>query len=118
MCTQYVHYWEEGYDALNMAVGVIDFIVGIVILLSSKFVFTSNVFIISISFLYLLLGIRSLSRSFMRSYFFDWRGYVDMISAISLILIYYGIVLGAFKILGIIIILRGIVSAVSITMKE
>jgi hypothetical protein len=118
MCTQYVRHWEEGYDVINMAMGFIDFVVGIVILLSSDFVFTSNILIISVSFLYLLWGIRSLGRSFMKSYFFDWRGYVNIISAISLILIYYGIVLGAFEILGIIIIIKGLISAISIIMKQ
>ena len=118
MCPYYVPRYEEAQDVTNMIIGVIDVIVGIVIILSSGFIFTFNTLIILASFLYFLLSISSLVKNFLKRYFYDWRGYVNMISAISLILIYYGITLGIFKIFGMIIIIKGIISALIVLMKE
>jgi len=117
--SKYVWYdFKEGYHVRCVFFGIIDIIIGIIIFLSNRYVFTENVFIIGLSFLYFILAFSSLIRSFSKRYFYDWRGYFDVISAVALLSIYYGNVPSFFEILGIVVILKGFICVLIPTTKE
>jgi len=116
---KYVWYeFKEGHHVRCVFFGIIDIIIGIIIYLSYQFVFTENVFIFALSFLYFILGFVSLGKSFYNKYFFDWRGYFDVISAIFLLSIFYGNTTSFFRILGIVIMLKGFLCCLIPTTKE
>ena len=110
--------WIEGHHVLYAGLGILDIAIGILVYLNSNFVLTSNSLIFSLSFLYFVVGIRSLGKSLYRNDVFDWRGYADIIAAVLLFLIYYGIVFDAFRFLGGIIAVKGFMSAFLITTKQ
>ena len=108
----------ESNDVIAGLIGVIDIITGILVYLSQSWSLISNPVIMFLTFFYSCLGIWSLATNVMRRNFFDWRGVVDIISAISLISIFNGNVYSIFGILGIIIAIKGIMGIFLITTKE
>jgi len=111
------HEFKEGYHVRCVFFGIIDIIVGILIFLSSQLIIAKEIFIY-LSFLYFILGFSSLIKSFYKKYFFDWRGYSDVIIAFILLSIFYGNITGFFRILGMIIVLKGILCVLIPTTKE
>ena len=109
---------EEVNDLICSIIGVLDVISGTIVYLSLGFTLSSNIFIGFLSFLYFCLGVWSLVVNFSRKNYLDWRGFIDLINAFSLTSIFFGNVYPAFKVLGIIIIMKGIISLFLITTKE
>lgn len=108
----------EGNNVALVLIGIIDIIAGIIVFLSGSWNFTSNSFIAFLTFFYFSLGIWSIATNAIRRNFFDWRGFIDMIGAVCLLLIFYGSVYEIFGILGIIIAIKGILGIFLITTKE
>jgi len=111
------HDFKEGHHARCMFFGIIDIIVGILIFLSPQTLIAKDIFIY-LSFLYFILGFSSLIKSFYNKYFFDWRGYFDVIIAFILLSIFYGNVTDFFRILGIVVMLKGFLCCLIPTTKE
>jgi len=107
-----------GNHVAIVLIGILDIIAGIIIFFSSSWHLTSNSVIAFLTFFYFCLGIWSLAINIMRKNFFDWRGIIDIISAVSLLLIYYGSVYEIFGILGIVIVIKGLLGMFLITTKE
>lgn len=110
------HDFKEGYHVKCMFFGVIDIIVGILIFLSSQLTITKNIFIY-FSFLYFIIGFSSLGQSLYKKYFYDWRGYIDVITAFVLLGIYFGNA-SLLSEAGPIIILKGVLCSLIPTTKE
>jgi hypothetical protein len=99
-------------------IGIVDIISGIIVFFSNSWHLASNSFVAFLTFFYFCLGIWSLTTNLIRRNFFDWRGIIDIISAVCLLLIFYGSVYEIFGILGIIIIIKGLLGIFLITTKE
>jgi len=115
-----VYYFTKGKgnDLAVALIGVIDIITGIIIYFSKNLRVSSSGTISFLMFFYFCLGIWSLAGNFHRKKFFDWRGIIDIINAISLTLIYYGNIIGIFQIIGIPVVLKGIIGIFLVTTKE
>jgi len=99
-------------------IGILDIITGIIVFFSGSWNLASNSIIAFLTFFYFCLGIWSLATNIIRKNFFDWRGIIDIISAVCLLLIFYGTVYEIFGILGIVIAIKGIFGIFLITTKE
>jgi uncharacterized membrane protein HdeD (DUF308 family) len=108
----------EGNDVAVTLIGIIDIISGIIIFFSRTLNLTSNSIIAFLTFFYFCLGIWSLATNAIRRNFLDWRGMVDIMSAICLILIFYGSYYEIFRILGTMIVIKGILGIFLMTTKE
>ncbi len=109
---------ERWNDTFSIIVGFIDIIAGLLVYLSRSFNFTSNIFIIFLSLFYASLGIWVLGINIIRKNYLEWKGAIDIISAISLYLIFSGSVNGIFEAIGIIIIIKGILGLFVISTVE
>jgi uncharacterized membrane protein HdeD (DUF308 family) len=107
-----------GNHVAIVLIGIFDIIAGIIIFFSRTWNVTSNSTIAFLTFFYFCLGIWSLATNAIRRNFFDWRGIVDIVSAVCLLLIFYGSVYEIFGLLGIIIAIKGILGMFLITTKE
>jgi len=113
------HFTKGGGNHVAAAfIGILDIIAGIIIFFSSSWNLTSKSFVAFLTFFYFCLGIWSLTTNIIRRNFFDWRGIIDIISAVCLLSIFYGSVYEIFGILGIIIVIKGIIGMFLITTKE
>ncbi len=114
------YYFTKGRsnDIVIALIGVVDIITGIIIYSSRSWNLAPKSFVALLMFFYFCLGIWSLVTNFIRKNYYDWRGFFDIISAISLFLIYYGNVYETFWIIGIIVAIKGIIGMFLITTKE
>ena len=108
----------RGNDVAIALIGILDVISGIIVYFSRSWNIASNSIVAFLVFFYFCLGIWSLVTNFIRRNYCDWRGIVDIITAVSLILIYYGNVYGIFSVIGILIAIKGIMGMFLITTKE
>ena len=105
-------------DLVSGIVGVLDIIAGVLVYLSGNVDFTSSTIIVSLSCFYFCLGIWALGINIKRKNYLEWRGVVDLITAICLFLVYSGSVYEIFGIIGIIIVIKGILGLFLITASE
>ncbi|MDI6826557.1 MAG: hypothetical protein QMD36_05255 [Candidatus Aenigmarchaeota archaeon] len=108
----------EGNNVAVVLIGMVDIIAGIIIFFSRSWHLSSNSVVAFLTFFYFCLGVWSLATNMIRKNFFDWRGVVDIMSAVCLLLIFYGSVYGIFGVLGIIIVIKGILGIFLMTTKE
>ena len=99
-------------------IGFLDIIAGVLVYLSRSYDFSSNMLVMILSFIYFCVGLWSLITNILRKNYIDWKGIIDMISAISLFLVFSGSVYGIFEILGIIILLKGVIGLLLIMTTE
>ncbi len=109
---------ERMNDVGAALVGTMDIVSGLVVYFSLGFSFSSNSFVLFLCLFYFCLGIWSLATNFLRRNYYDWKGYIDVINALCLIFIFSGITHSIFRILGMVIIAKGILSLFLITTKE
>lgn len=105
-------------NTFSIFVGIIDIITGIIVYLSQNYNWSSNRIIMFLSFFYFCLGIWSLSKNFLRKKFLDWRGAVDIISAVVLLLILSGSSSSTLSVFGIIIAIKGIIGLFLISTEQ
>jgi hypothetical protein len=108
----------RGNDIAILLIGVIDVISGIIIYFSKNLKLASTSTIAFLMFFYFCLGMWSLAGNFRRRKYYDWRGVVDIINAITFTLIYYGNVYGIFQLIGVIVAIKGLLGVFLITTKE
>jgi uncharacterized membrane protein HdeD (DUF308 family) len=107
----------RGNDIAIVLIGILDVISGIIVYFSRSWSLASNSVVALLTLFYFCLGIWSLATNVIRRNYYDWRGIVDLIAAITLLLMYYGNVYGIFWIIGIIIAIKGIMGIFLITTK-
>ena len=114
------YYFTKGRsnDVAIVLIGIMDIISGIIIYFSRGWNLTSNRFILFFMFFYFSLGIWTLATNIAKRKYYEWRGIIDIIIAISFTLIYYGNVYSIFQIIGIVIALKGIIGMFLLTTKE
>jgi hypothetical protein len=103
-------------NAFSIFIGILDIITGIIVYLSQNYTLNSNSLIMFLSFFYFCLGIWSLSKNFLRKKFLDWKGIVDIVSAVVLLLIFSGN--NGLSILGVVIAIKGIIGLFLISTEE
>jgi len=110
---------EERWNNLVSAlVGVSDIIAGVLIYSSRSFNFALNPAIIFLSLFYFCLGIWTLGINIKIRNYLEWKGMVDIITAVCLFLIYSGSVSGVFGAIGIVIVIKGILGLFLVTTTE
>jgi len=114
------YYFTKGRsnDLAVTLIGIFDVISGIIIYFSRSWSLSSNTIIAFFMFFYFCLGIWSLVTNFIKRKYYDWRGIIDIINAVSLSLIYFGDIYGIFRIIGIVVAIKGIIGIFLITTKE
>ena len=109
---------ERWNDLASALVGFLDIIVGLLVYLSRGFDFASNPVILFLSFFYFCLGIWTLGVNIKRGNYLEWKGFVDVVSAVCLFLIFSGSVHEFFGVTGIVIVIKGILGLFLITTSE
>ena len=109
---------ERWNNIVSALVGVLDIIAGILIYSSRSFNLNLNPVIILLSLFYFCLGVWVLGININIKNYLEWKGMVDIVTAMCLFLIYSGSVFGAFGIIGIIILIKGIFGLLLITTSE
>jgi hypothetical protein len=109
---------ERWNDVVSALVGFLDIIAGILVYLSRSYNFASNTVILFLSLFYVTLGIWALGINILRKKYLEWKGIIDIISAVSLFLIYSGSVYEIFGAIGILIIIKGILGLFLMTTAE
>jgi len=109
---------ERWNDLFSVIVGFLDIIAGLLVYLSRSYDFASNSVILFLSLLYICLGVWVLGINIKRKNYLEWRGIIDIISAVSLFLIFSGSVYEFFGAIGIVIIIKGILGLFLITTSE
>lgn len=107
--------WNNTASAL---VGVLDVIAGILIYMSRNYDFTSNPVFVFLSFFYFCLSIWTLGINIKRRNYLEWKGIIDMVSAVSLFLVFTGNVYGFFGTLGVVIVIKGILGLFLVTTSQ
>ena len=105
-------------DLFSVIVGFVDIIAGLLVYLSRNFNFASNIVIIFLSLFYVCLGFWALGINIIRKNYFEWKGIIDIISAVSLFLIFSGSVNEFFGLIGIVIIIKGILGLLFVSTAE
>jgi hypothetical protein len=118
MCPYYFVKSGRGNNLASALIGVLDVVAGLIVYLSLTWDFTSNSIILFLSFFYFCLGIWSLSTNMLKKNYFDWRGMVDVINAVCLVLVFSGSVFDVFKFFGVVITFKGILGLFLITTSE
>ena len=107
--------WNNTFSAF---IGVIDIIAGVLVYLSRSFDFTSNLAIVFLSFFYFCLGIWTLGINIKRKNYLEWKGIIDIVSAVCLFLVFFGSVYEFFGAIGIVIVIKGILGLFLVTTGE
>ena len=109
---------ERWNDLASALVGVLDIIAGALIYLSRNYDFGSNLAILFLSFFYFCLAIWTLGINIKRKNYLEWKGIIDIISAVCLFLVFSGSVYEFFGAIGIVIVIKGILGLFLITTSE
>jgi len=109
---------ERWNDVFSVIIGFLDVLAGLLVYLSRNYNFASNSFILFLSLFYISLGIWALGINIKRKNYLEWKGVIDIISAVSLFLIFSGSVNEFFGAIGIVIIIKGILGLFLITTAE
>ena len=110
---------EERWNHLVSAlVGVLDIIAGVLIYLSRDYGFISNPAIIILSLFYFCLGAWTLGINMKRKSYLEWKGIIDIVSAVCLFLVFSGSVYEFFGAIGIVIAIKGILGLFLVTTTE
>jgi len=109
---------ERMNNTFSALVGVVDIIAGVLIYLSRSYDFTSNSAIVFLSFFYFCLGIWTLGINIKRKNYLEWKGIIDIVSAVCLFLIFSGSVYEFFGAIGIVIVIKGILGLFLVTTRE
>lgn len=107
--------WNDTASAL---VGFLDIVAGVLIYLSRSYNFASNPAIIFLSFFYFCLGIWTLGINIKRKNYLEWKGIIDIVSAVCLFLVFSGGVYEIFGVIGIVIVIKGVLGLFLITTGE
>ena len=107
--------WNNAFSAL---VGILDIIAGVLIYLSRNYDFGSNPVMIFLSFFYFCLGVWTLGINIKRRNYLEWKGIIDIVSAVILLSIFSGSVYEFFGVIGIVIIIKGILGLFLITTSQ
>jgi hypothetical protein len=105
-------------DLASGLVGFLDIIAGVLIYLSRNYDFGSNPTIIFLSFFYFTLAIWTLGINIKRKKYLEWKGIIDMVSAVCLFLVFSGNVFEAFGAIGIVIVIKGVLGLFLITTSK
>jgi len=109
---------ERWNDVVSGLVGILDIIVGLLIYFSGSYNFGSNPVIILLSLFYFTLAVWTLGINIKRKNYLEWKGVIDVITAVSLFLIFSGNVYEFFGMLGIFIVIKGILGLFLITTSQ
>lgn len=109
---------ERWNDVASGLVGVLDIIAGVLIYLSRSYDFASNPAIIFLSFFYFCLAIWTLGINIKRKNYLEWKGFIDIVTAVGLFLIFSGSVYEFFGAIGIVIVIKGILGLFLITTSQ
>jgi len=109
---------ERWNDLTSGLVGVLDIIVGLLIYFSRSYDFASNPFILFLSFFYFCLAIWTLGINLKKKNYLEWKGIIDIVSAVCLYLVFSGNIYEIFGAIGIVIIIKGILGLFLITTSE
>lgn len=99
---------ERWNDLISVLVGLLDIIAGLLVYFSRSFRFSSNPVILFLSFFYICLGVWALGINIKRKNYFEWKGIIDIITSVSLFLIFSGSTYEIFGAIGILIIIKGV----------
>ncbi len=107
--------WNHAFSGL---VGVLDIIIGLLVYLSRNYDFASNPAIILLSLFYFCLGIWTLGINIKKKNYLEWKGIIDIVSAVCLFLVFSGSIYEFFGAIGIVIVIKGILSLFLITTSQ
>jgi len=109
---------ERWNDLASALIGVLDIIAGVLIYLSRNYDFGSNPIMILLSLFYFALAVWTLGINIKRKNYLEWKGIIDIVTAVSLFLIFSGGVYEFFGAIGIVIVIKGILGLFLITTSE
>ena len=109
---------ESWNDVFSVIIGFLDVLTGLLVYLSRNYNFGSNPVIVFLSLFYFCLAIWTLGINIKRKNYLEWKGIIDVVSAVSLFLIFSGSVYEFFGAIGIVIIIKGILGLFLITTAE